>query len=190
MRFAGRAFKSGKFWAAEVPILGVFTQGRSLHDAHSMIVDAIEALANRPGFAINIFEGKGGDFEIGTSDEAALTALLLRRTRIRSGLTLVEVAARLGEKSINGYARYEQGRAIPSIKKLSQLYAVVGRNGDFVVGESRIEAAAGRKPEADRLFRRRPTNETLAAARSVREKTKGVWLDNESINEAKRAGRR
>jgi mRNA interferase HicA len=190
MRFAGRAFKSRRYWAAEVPILGIFTQGCSLHDAYAMVANAIEALVNRPGFAINIFKGKDGEFEIGASDEVALTALLLRRARIRSGLTLVEVAARLGEKSINGYARYEQGRAIPSIKKLSQLYAVVGRNGDFVVGESRIEAAGGQKREEKRPPRRRTTDETLAAVRSVREKTKGVWLDNESINEAKRAGRR
>ncbi len=119
-----------------------------------------------------------------------MTALLLRRSRIRSGLTLVEVAARLGEKSINGYARYEQGRAIPSIKKLSLLYAVVGRNGDFVIGESRIEAADGQKLEEERPLRRRTTDETLAATRSVREKNKVAWLDNESINKAKRAGRR
>jgi transcriptional regulator with XRE-family HTH domain len=156
MRFVGRAFKSGKYWAAEVPILDVYTQGRSLHDAHAMIADAIEALVNRPRFAISIFEGQGGEFEIGSSDEAAMSAILLRRARIRSGLTLAEVAARLSEKSINGYARYEQGRAIPSIKKLSQLYAAVGRNGDFVIGESRIEAADGRKPEEERPFRRRP----------------------------------
>jgi transcriptional regulator with XRE-family HTH domain len=155
-----------------------------------MVADAIEALVNRPGFAINIFEGRDGDFEIGASDEAALTALLLRRARIRSGLTLVEVAARLGEKSINGYARYEQGRAIPSIKKLSQLYAAVGRNGDFVVDESRIEAADGQKLKPERPLRRRTTDETLAAARLVHEKTKGVWLNDRTINEAKRAGRR
>lgn len=138
MRFAGRAFKSGKYWAVEVPILDVFTQGRSLRDAHAMIADAIEALVNRPGFSVKVFAGRDGEFEIGASDEAALTALLLRRARIRSGLTLAEVAARLGEKSLNGYARYEQGRANPSIKKLSQLYAVVGRTGDFVLGESRM----------------------------------------------------
>jgi transcriptional regulator with XRE-family HTH domain len=189
MRFAGRAFKSGRYWAAEVPILDVFTQGRSLHDAHAMIADAIEALVNRPGFAICIFEGKNCEFEIGASDEAALTALLLRRARVRSGLTLAAVAARLGEKSINGYARYEQGRAIPSIKKLSQLYAAVGRNGNFVVGESRIEPVDGQKREPERLLRRRTADEALAAARLVREKTCGAWLNDRAINEAKRAGR-
>jgi hypothetical protein len=103
-----------------------------------MIADAIESLVRRDGFAIKVFPGAGEEFEIGAVDEAALTALLLRRARVRSGLSLAEVAARLGAKSINGYARYEQGRSVPSLRKLSQLYAAVKkRTGDFVLIESR-----------------------------------------------------
>ena len=102
-----------------------------------MIADAIESLVRRDGFAIKVFPGSGEEFEIGATDEAALTSLLLRRARARSGLSLAEVAARLGAKSINGYARYEQGRSIPSVRKLSQLYAAVGRTADFVLIESR-----------------------------------------------------
>jgi len=137
MRFAGRVFKCGSQWAVEVPILDVVTQGRSKRDAYEMIADAVESLVGRKGFAIKVFPGAGEEFEIGATDEAALTALLLRRARARSGLSLAEVAARLGAKSINGYARYEQGRSIPSVRKLSQLYAAVGRTGDFVLIESR-----------------------------------------------------
>ena len=137
MRFAGRVFKCGSQWAVEVPILDVVTQGRSKRDAYEMIADAVESLVGRKGFAIKVFPGAGEEFEIGATDEAALTALLLRRARARSGLSLADVAARLGAKSINGYARYEQGRSIPSVRKLSQLYAAVGRTGDFVLIESR-----------------------------------------------------
>jgi len=137
MRFAGRVFKCGSHWAVEVPILDIVTQGRSKRDALEMIADAIESLVRRDGFAIKVFPGSGEEFEIGATDEAALTSLLLRRARARSGLSLAEVAARLGAKSINGYARYEQGRSIPSVRKLSQLYAAVGRTADFVLIESR-----------------------------------------------------
>lgn len=137
MRLAGRVFKCGSQWAIEVPILDVVTQGRSKRDALEMIADAIESLVSRKGFTIKVFSDAGEEFEIGATDEAALTALLLRRARARSGLSLAEVAARLGAKSINGYARYEQGRSIPSVRKLSQLYAAVGRTRDFVLIESR-----------------------------------------------------
>jgi len=136
MRFSGRAFRSGRFWAAEVPILDVATQGRSLADSRVMIADAIEALINRPGIVVKVYGGVDGAFEVGASDDAALIALLLRRARARAGLSLAEVAARLGAKSINGYARYEQGRSVPSVAKLSRLYAAVSPTSDLVLTES------------------------------------------------------
>jgi hypothetical protein len=141
MRFSGRAFRSGRFWAAEVPILDVATQGRSLADAKSMVADAIESLLNRPGIVVKVYGGAAGVFEVGASDDAALIALLLRRARARAGLSLAEVAARLSAKSVNGYARYEQGRSVPSAAKLSRLYAAVGLTPDLVLNESRVRRA-------------------------------------------------
>ena len=142
MRFVGRILKEGKYWAVEVPILGVVTQGRSKADALEMIADAIECLVDKPGFKIQIYLGKGGYFEVGAEDQAALTALLLKRERLKSGLSLSQVAARLGAKSLNAYARYEQGRATPTIQKLSQLYSAVASNGDFVLTESAVDTPA------------------------------------------------
>lgn len=136
MRFAGRVFKVGKFWAVEVPILEVVTQGRTKKDALQMVADAIESLANRPGFRLDVFPGAGEYFEVGSEDLATLTALLLRRARQRAGLSLSEVAGRLGVASINAYARYEQGRSIPTVQKLSQLFAAVSSQQDFVLVES------------------------------------------------------
>lgn len=137
MRFMGRVFKSRKFWAIEVPILDIATQGRTKKEAYEMIADAIECLVNRKGFKVRVFRTEGDGFEIGASDQAVLTALLLRRERLKSGLSLEEVAARLGSKSPNSYARYEQGRSVPSVQKLTQLFSAVARNGDFVIMESR-----------------------------------------------------
>ncbi len=136
MRFAGRVFRVAGYWAVEVPILEVVSQGRTRKDALAMIADAVEYLANRPGFTLNVFPGKGEYFEVGSEDQATLTALLLRRARQRSGLSLSQVARRLGVTSTNAYARYEQGRSIPTVQKLSQLFAAVSSHRDFVVGES------------------------------------------------------
>jgi hypothetical protein len=136
MRFAGRVFKVEKYWAVEVPILEVVSQGRTKKDALRMITDAIESLVNRPGFKLEVFPGSGEYFEVGSKDTATLTALLLRRARQRAGLSLSEVASRLGVASINAYARYEQGRSIPTVQKLSELFAAVSSHRDFVVVES------------------------------------------------------
>lgn len=146
MRFAGRVFKVNRHWAVEIPILGVATQGRSRKDALGMIAEAIELLVNRPGFAAQILPCEGEHFEIGANDQAALTALLLRRERMRSGLSLAQVATRLGARSLNAYARYEQGRATPTVQKLSQLFSAVAVNGDFVLSESRARQDTGSEP--------------------------------------------
>ena len=137
MRFAGRVFRVGRYWAVEVPILGVATQGRSRKDALLMIADAIECLVNKDGFKVEVLPGESQYFEVGASDQAALTALLLRRERLKSGLTLSDVAKRLGAKSLNAYARYEQGRCTPTVQKLSKLFSAVAGRRDFVIEESR-----------------------------------------------------
>lgn len=139
MRFRGRLEKAGSFWAVEVPILDVATQGRTKKEALEMIADAVESLANKPGFKAVVFPGPEDDLEIGATDDATMAALLLRRARARSGLSLAQVASRLGAKSVNTYARYEQGRAVPTIRMLSRLYAAVSGAADFVFCDSRFD---------------------------------------------------
>ncbi len=137
MRFAGRVFKAGRHWAIEVPILGVTSQGRTRKEAFEMIANAIEALVNKPDFKVEVFPGEGDYFEIGASDQAALTAFLLRRERTRSGLSLSEVSKRLGVRSPNAYARYEQGKSVPTVPKLTALLSAVSPHKNFVIVESR-----------------------------------------------------
>jgi DNA-binding XRE family transcriptional regulator len=137
MRFAGRVFRAGRHWAIEVPILGVVTQGRTKAEAFEMITDAIEALVNKEGFTVDVYPGEGEYFEVGARDQAAFSAFLLRRMRLKRGLTLSEVARRLGAKSHNAYARYEQGRSVPTIERLGRLISAVSPEKDFVLTESR-----------------------------------------------------
>jgi predicted RNase H-like HicB family nuclease/DNA-binding XRE family transcriptional regulator len=136
MRVAGRVHRSGKWWAIDLPLLGIHTQGSSKSDAFAMIVDAVEMLVDRKSFRAVVHPGKGDRFELEASDAAALTALMLKRVRARSGLSLSDVAKRLGAKSLNAYARYEQGRATPTIGKLCELFSAVSPDRDLVLGES------------------------------------------------------
>jgi predicted RNase H-like HicB family nuclease len=138
MRLAGHVFKAGQYWAIEIPILGVVTQGRTKKEAYEMIVDAIESLVNKEGFEVDVYPGKANYFEVSSKDLAALTAFLLRRLRMRQGLTLIEVSKRLGAKSHNSYARYEQGKSIPTLEKFGQLIAALSPDNDFVLMESQI----------------------------------------------------
>ena len=136
MRFSGQVQKAGRYWAIEVPILGVVTQGHTRKEAYEMIADAVESLVNKDGFRVEVFPGDEGYFEIGSPDVGALTALLLRRQRVKSGLSQSEVSQRMGSRSSNSYARYEQGRSVPSVGRLSLLLSAVTQRGDFVINES------------------------------------------------------
>jgi predicted RNase H-like HicB family nuclease/DNA-binding XRE family transcriptional regulator len=143
MRLAGRVFRSGRYWAIEVPILGVVTQGSTKKNAFDMISDAIESLVNKKGFKLEVFPGKNSYFEVGSLDMAVLTSFLLRRQRIKHGLTLLDVTKRLGAKSHNTYARYEQGKSVPSIEKFNQLLSAISPDRDFVLTESLLGPPGG-----------------------------------------------
>ena len=135
MRLEGRVWKSGRQWLIEVPMLDLVTQGRSRKDALSQLADAIESLVDQPGFSVAVFHPAGDRIEVAASSSTILVALLLRRQREAQGLSLAEVSKRLGQTSRNAYARYEQGKAVPTLDKLQRLLSVVG-GGDFVLRPS------------------------------------------------------
>ena len=135
MRLAGRVWKEGRHWLAEVPLLDALTQGRTRAEALRMLADLVETMAGAPGFTAEVFPGEGVELEIGTPDAAALVAVMLRRQREKHGLSLAEVARRLGARSKTAYARYEQGRSVPSVEKLFELLAAVSPRRDFVLRE-------------------------------------------------------
>jgi transcriptional regulator with XRE-family HTH domain len=50
---------------------------------------------------------------------------------------LAEAADRLGARSRNAYARYEQGRTVPTVAKLDELLKAVAPGRDLLVGQSK-----------------------------------------------------
>ncbi len=125
MRFEGRVKRSGRLWLVEIPAFDAATQGRSKREAFAMAEDLIETMSDTQGFQVTTFPLGGESFEIEANRVGTLIALLLRRQRERHGLTLSEVAERLGQRSRNAYARYEQGKAMPSVEKLEQLLKAI-----------------------------------------------------------------
>lgn len=142
MRLSGRVWKDGRFWLIEVPLLDAMTQGRTRREAFEMLTDLIASMSERPGLSMRIFPGERGCFELSANDLGTLIALVLRRQRQKSGLSLAAVAAALGASSRNEYARYEQGRAVPSLEKLDKLLRAVSSDGDLVLTQSCAEPEA------------------------------------------------
>lgn len=135
MRIEGRVFRKKKWWVAEISMFEIVTQGHTRSEAVEMVQDAIEELADHR-FNVFVFRGRGTSFQVGSSDETALFAFLLRRQRQAQGLSLADMSQRLGFSSRNAYARYEQGKAIPTLTKLFQLLRAVNPNRDLVLTQT------------------------------------------------------
>lgn len=125
MRFPGRVTKDGKYWLAEISALNAVTQGRTKREAFAMAEDLVETMADAKGFRATVYPTGGESFEIGANQLGVLLALLLRRQRERRGMTLEEAAHKLGQRSKNAYARYEQGKTMPTVEKLEQLLKAI-----------------------------------------------------------------
>ena len=138
MRFSGKIYKDGKFWLAEIPILDLMTQGHTKKEAYEMIADMLESLADKKNFKILVFKKSKDLFEVGSLEPKHMISLLLQRKRELSGLSLSQVANRLGVSSRNTYARYEQGRSVPTVEKLNELLHAVCPHSEFVIEESTI----------------------------------------------------
>jgi predicted RNase H-like HicB family nuclease len=133
MRFEGTLVRDGRFWLAEIPLLDAMTQGRTRAEALTMIGDWLETMVDRDGFRAEVHPRGKHEFEIGGSDVAAMTALLLRRRRQASGASLRDIATRLGATSRNAYARYERGDAVPTMEKLDALLKATHPGREFVI---------------------------------------------------------
>jgi predicted RNase H-like HicB family nuclease len=119
--FKGRYWKEGRFWVIEVPALDVVTQGTSKDDALEMIADAVESLVNIKGFKIEVKQLNKGEFAVSSTSVTPLIALFFKRQRLKKGLTIEDMRARMHTRSRNEYYQYEQGKSAPGIEKILQI---------------------------------------------------------------------
>ena len=120
MRIEGRLKKSGKFWAAEIPLLCIYTQGKSKNHAYAMVKDAIEALVDQESFSIDVQPLTDDYFAVSSNNDRALMAFALRQQRAACGLSQSDMAKALSYTSKNAYAQYEQGKVVPSLDKFAK----------------------------------------------------------------------
>lgn len=127
MKIIAKAHKEKKGWSIEIPDLAAWTQGDTKAEAVDMVASLVDEMAEKElGTTAHWTDDH---IEINCTDAAGLVALILRQRREASGLTLKQVAAKLHMKSANAYARYEQGRSVPTLNKLDELLQAVGAGG-------------------------------------------------------------
>lgn len=125
MRIEGKFTKSGSWWAVEIPLLLVYTQGKTQKEAFAMAKDAVEGLIDQKGFAVEVFVGNERTFSISSNDDKVLMALALKQQRAEHHLTIRDVAKKMGSNSPAAYSRYENAKVKPSLEKFSELLCAI-----------------------------------------------------------------
>jgi len=125
MKIEGKLIPAGKWWAVEIPLLKIFTQGKSRKDAYFMAKDAIEAIIDEESFTVSVTKGSADTFMVGSSNDTLLMALALKQQRSSMHMSVRDVAKNLGSNSPAAYSRYEQGKVRPSLDKFSQLLKAI-----------------------------------------------------------------
>lgn len=139
--FNGKVWKEDNFWLVEIPALNVMTQGRSRKNALFMIKDAIEELVDEKGFRVKVVPAdRGNEFIIYANDVAPLVALMLKRQRMKNGLSLADMQQKLHAKSRNAYAQYEQGRSVPTVQKLVEFLSAMGEMALLMCAHNRAKS--------------------------------------------------
>lgn len=163
----GRIFKDPEpgapLWSVEAETIGGATQGRTRKEAIAMLIDLVEGKIEfelkRPGVKVRatVFdEDRSSCRVLIESDEPALLgALVLRYQRQMRGMTVQQVAEKLGAAHHNAYASYEQGKREPSIGKFAELLAAVAPEMAVTVGPRQPMMMKAPKRTRSKTARRR-----------------------------------
>lgn len=125
MMLIGRIFRDGPGWSAHCDAVGVYTQGPTRRVAVANLAEAIEMQASRDGMKVTVTDLGNESVFVSANEPGLLAAEVLKNQREIRGLSLADVAKKLGASSVNAYAAYEQGKREPSLSKYRELLAVV-----------------------------------------------------------------
>lgn len=114
-----------KYWGVGVPLLEIYSHGKSKKDALAMIKDAVENAAAENELKVEVKMIGEDTFALSTSDFSVLLAFMLKQKRSSKDLSFREVSEKLGSFSPNAYRRYEHGESGTSLEKLVELMGAV-----------------------------------------------------------------
>ena len=124
MLIEGRIIKDGRWWVVDIPALRAMTQGATKREAYEMADDIVDVIRNDVGMEnleYAVVKVKGETFYIDIPDSAGAAALILKRQRRKSGLSVRKAAANMGSSSPRAISGYESGARAPGIEKFEEL---------------------------------------------------------------------
>ena len=117
-----------KYWGVSVPLLEIYSQGKSQKEALAMIKDAVVNAVAEKGLKVEVQMTGDDTFALSASDFGVLLAFMLKQKRVSKKLSFREVSEKLGSSSPNAYRRYEHGESGTSLEKLVELMGAVSED--------------------------------------------------------------
>lgn len=114
-----------KYWSIGIPLLHIYTQGRSKKNALEMIKEAVESAVDVKGFTVEVEILTENSIAITSTDFTRLIGFMLRQQRQNKQMSLRQAAKKLGSDSPNEFSRYEQSKSSTSLEKLAQLMSAL-----------------------------------------------------------------
>lgn len=137
MRIEGRIWKEGKFWLVEIPALDLMTQGLSKAEAYRIAGTVVEDVVGKRGFNVTVHKVGADGFVLEPNDSGEMIALLLRRQRMKKGISVREASRLMGSKSPNAWGAYEQGKCAPTLDQLERMIRALNKKTQVTI---RIES--------------------------------------------------
>lgn len=135
MMVIGRIFREGGGWSAHCDDVGVATQGFTRDEARANLVEAVEQTANRPGLKVDVIDLEGETVYVQANIPWLLAAEVLRHHRQMNGMSIEDVASKIGGEHGAAYEDYEEGRREPSMSTYLELLQTIVPSMTIVVRE-------------------------------------------------------
>ena len=110
-----------------MPLLLVFSQGKTKKSALAMIKEAVEDLVDAKGFKVSISDVQANTFSLSANNTKWLMAFILKQQRLRNKKSIKQVAKQLGFASPTAYSRYERAGTGLSIDKFMSILSAINK---------------------------------------------------------------
>lgn len=125
MLLKGRVWKEEGFWLAEVKHLDLFTQAKTRQESLDLLMEQIEERYDFDKSQYSLKTITSSEIAITSISMNALVPLILKGLRNKEGLSVREVATRLGFKSRSSYFKYETGERSISIDQFDRIVKLI-----------------------------------------------------------------
>ena len=142
MRIEGHMWKDGKFWIVEIPALDLMTQGLSKVEAYRVAGTVVEDVVGKDEFKVTVRKSGKDGFVLETNDSLEMISLLLRRQRMKKGISVREASRLMGSNSPNAWGAYEQGKRAPTLDQLERMIRALDEKSRLVIRVDNEESAA------------------------------------------------